>query len=1232
MLTVRIVGSSAWSGGHRFSLRSSSGSGSSSVGGGDGGGSTTTNNNKFKIVTYSGLNMTCQCYNGMDVEVWLAALHSGLEASFTTIVGTSSSSSSSSSNDNSSKNGSDGNSSHANSNNGSIRPQENVVLDDDHTLPPPSVPSASSSVQYCRSCGKLGSNSDVKIIPSAIPLYQYPKCEARVDVCRGCLITQGVLLNVRERVGMYRAYAHERAALELATELVKNCLTNLKKQDEKKESTTTAVEGSGSEVDSKGLDSSWEDLASADTGPQVSAEVRSLSHLLQTPGFLTLRRRSRKLEIESRRWLNGTMHSSDEFLSLISPEHELQSAIGGNHLLNALKLANDFSSILNMLSTYCWNPEREGAIEMVTSTLDFLLTGVKQSVLRFYLPQLFQIHLKMLPARSATALIILDLYEDFLIHLATNGKEVHISLSLIWHLLASLDDGKEEGSGGNDSSQSISQKDSAMIFMLCKIESTIFCFQEGWGGGSVALGNLYPMKGSDHQQGLLLLSVQALRSIRDSLPFKLKIDDAERETLTEETKTKIANSYRKQIIFMRQLSNLAEELFSVPHDQQAKYLADHLGQLCLGISLATNSDNSISEVVRLPPSEGHVFRSKARTPVLLLLETTRWIDDCLKENSSPEVISPSETYDDTLDEVSSEDSASEEVKNSKTDTDQQAAVEDLVNSCLLNDSGRSGLSNDQLPLHEQHQGDDDEDNLGEMYNLKGILNLNVPSQNTLHSLGEGRREVLTSLLDSARYDSLAQSTTRSTYKFIQRLDQQRASQLLGNNDVCEDLQFSNGDSHQLQIELADPEEDEVMEALRILLLTGIHNHGITQHVQESNDENVGRHIANESDDDDVHTMKDAGTFDPRLAGCGPLGHAIRNALILFKKGTISSSELLELAKSDLKYNVHDKINRNIQLKEDSAFWMRFAFGERWAEKKSRIAATSPFGHLPNWDLQSIIVKANDDLRQEAFMMQLIQLCQEVWSDAGLELWLQPYTIVSTGKSTGAIETVKNALSLDALKKRDGKSSVRLLEHFVRMCKYATDPAAALNTCRSNFVRSLAAYSLICYLFQVKDRHNGNILIDTAGHCIHIDFGFIFGIAPGGAFSLESGIPFKLTEEMVEVMGGIGSPMFSEFVVLFCCGFMSLQKHAETFLTLIEITFKSVGSSMPCFEHMEDCKSVIDTTRQLFRTDLCSDGNSNIKNGQLSTVRHALDLIRTSMASYGTSQYDYFQYMSQGIAA
>lgn len=48
---------------------------------------------------------------------------------------------------------------------------------------------------------------------------------------------------------------------------------------------------------------------------------------------------------------------------------------------------------------------------------------------------------------------------------------------------------------------------------------------------------------------------------------------------------------------------------------------------------------------------------------------------------------------------------------------------------------------------------------------------------------------------------------------------------------------------------------------------------------------------------------------------------------------------------------------------------------------------------------------------------------------------------------------------------------------------------------------------------MKDRHNGNLLLDEDGHIIHIDFGFMLSNSPGGV-NFESA-PFKLTRELLE---------------------------------------------------------------------------------------------------------------------
>ena len=245
------------------------------------------------------------------------------------------------------------------------------------------------------------------------------------------------------------------------------------------------------------------------------------------------------------------------------------------------------------------------------------------------------------------------------------------------------------------------------------------------------------------------------------------------------------------------------------------------------------------------------------------------------------------------------------------------------------------------------------------------------------------------------------------------------------------------------------------------------------------------------------------------------------------------------------------------------------FGEEWSAKKERIRRSSPYGWMKNWDLVSVIVKTGADLRQEAFASQLIQICDKIWQHTKIPVWVKTMRILVSGESSGLIETITNGVSLHSLKRSLTMASIAagtnprrriasLRDHFIKAFgepdseRYAAGAKA--------FARSLAAYSIISYVLQLKDRHNGNILIDNAGHIIHIDFGFMLSNSPG-SMGFEAA-PFKLTHEYVDVLGGVGAPGFDEFRALCKRAFQALRKDADRIVMLVNLMGRE--SKMPCF--------------------------------------------------------------------
>ena len=292
------------------------------------------------------------------------------------------------------------------------------------------------------------------------------------------------------------------------------------------------------------------------------------------------------------------------------------------------------------------------------------------------------------------------------------------------------------------------------------------------------------------------------------------------------------------------------------------------------------------------------------------------------------------------------------------------------------------------------------------------------------------------------------------------------------------------------------------------------------------------------------------------------------------------------------------------------------FKESFKQQSKRIQEQSPYGKFKTWGLLHVIVKSGDDLRQEQFAMQLISFFKQTFDQAGIEIWLYPYDILATGIDCGILECVPDAVSIDGLKKSLPGDRTTLYDFF--LLQFGQPKSKRFKMAKQCFMKSLVGYSLVCYIMQIKDRHNGNILIDRNGHLIHIDFGFMLSNSPGGNINFEQA-PFKLTEEFERVLGGRRSKLFQEFRHLCVRGYSALKEKAEQIVLMVEMMRQGSGSNLGCFIGGDDAISTLRERLKPKQKMLEKDCKEYIN-----------DLIDISLDNWSTKCYDRFQYCCQNI--
>ncbi|KAL6637046.1 hypothetical protein ACP70R_024618 [Stipagrostis hirtigluma subsp. patula] len=260
--------------------------------------------------------------------------------------------------------------------------------------------------------------------------------------------------------------------------------------------------------------------------------------------------------------------------------------------------------------------------------------------------------------------------------------------------------------------------------------------------------------------------------------------------------------------------------------------------------------------------------------------------------------------------------------------------------------------------------------------------------------------------------------------------------------------------------------------------------------------------------------------------------------------------------------------------------------------------------------QACIFKVGDDCRQDVLALQVISLLRDIFQAVGLNLYLFPYGVLPTGPERGIIEVVPNTRSRNQMgETTDGG----LLEIFQQ--DYGPVGSPSFETAREMFMISSAGYAVASLLLQPKDRHNGNLLFDSQGRLVHIDFGFILEISPGGNMGFESA-HFKLSHEMTQLLdpsGTMKSDTWNQFLRLCVKGYLAARRHMNGILSTVNLM---VDSGLPCFSRGDP----IGNLRKRFHPEMNEREAANF-------------MVRTCVDAYNkwtTAGYDLIQYLQQGI--
>ena len=178
----------------------------------------------------------------------------------------------------------------------------------------------------------------------------------------------------------------------------------------------------------------------------------------------------------------------------------------------------------------------------------------------------------------------------------------------------------------------------------------------------------------------------------------------------------------------------------------------------------------------------------------------------------------------------------------------------------------------------------------------------------------------------------------------------------------------------------------------------------------------------------------------------------------------------------------------------------------------------------------ILVK-QEDVRTDRLAMAIGYWIMALTEQVHIHL----YDVFPFSQNMGCVTMIPNATTL-----YDVRTQCSLLNFLL-----TNNPTETVATVRERIVASCAGACLLAFTIGLGDRHLENIMVTRDGYLVHVDFGYVLGDDPKHVST-----PMRITEDMVDAIGGKTSANFVSFVQRTQRGYEAMRLHASFWYHLL----------------------------------------------------------------------------------